>query len=103
MADQAEDSSVHRTDIAVLPNPAFYDQGGATGAARRHPPRYGLRPRARARRTEWTSMPRWLIPASRLSAVDRNPSRALRVASGDGLRPSLTEPGRESPDVGSYR
>jgi hypothetical protein len=41
-------------------------------------------------------------PAPRLSGVGRNPSRALRVAYGDGLRPLPTEPGRESPEFGSY-
>src|SRR6266487_1519898 len=38
-------------------------------------------PRARARQLEARSrLTRWLIPASRLSSVARNPSRALRVA-----------------------
>jgi nucleotidyltransferase AbiEii toxin of type IV toxin-antitoxin system len=35
-------------------------------------------------------------PGFRLSGVGRNPSRALCVAYGDGLRPLPTEPGRES-------
>jgi len=38
-----------------------------------------------------------------LSGVDRNSSRALRVAFSDGLRLLPTEPGRESPVHGSYR
>jgi hypothetical protein len=42
---------------------------------------------------------RWLIPASRLSGVRRNPSRALGVACGDGLQSLPTEPGRESPEL----
>jgi hypothetical protein len=37
-------------------------------------------------------------PGFRLSGVSRNPSRALCVAYGDGLRPLPTEPGRESPE-----
>jgi hypothetical protein len=41
-----------------------------------------------------TQVIRRLIPASRLSGVGRNPSRALRVAFGDGLRPLPTEPAR---------
>jgi hypothetical protein len=38
----------------------------------------------------------WARP-SEFSGVDRNPSTALRVACGDGLRPPLAEAGRESP------
>jgi hypothetical protein len=42
---------------------------------------------------------RGLIPASRLSGVARNPSRALRVANGDGLAatPDRTRPGVAGP------
>jgi len=61
-------------------------------------PRSGLRPRAhgRARPKQPADWPGRLIPFPRLSGVDRNPSRALRVACSDGLRPLPTESGRES-------
>jgi len=61
-------------------------------------------PLARARQLDAPSrLAKPAHPAFGLSGVDRNPSRALRVAYGDGLRPLPTEPGRESPVVGSYR
>jgi hypothetical protein len=73
-------------------------QGGSAALRR---PRRALAlgaPRARARQLD---SPSRLIgvahPRFRLSGVDRNPSTALRVACGDGLRPLPTEPGRESP------
>ena len=64
-------------------------------AAVRSSPRSGLgAPLARTRIEAATQVIRRPIPASRLSGVGRNPSRALRVAFGDGLRPLPTEPAR---------
>jgi hypothetical protein len=51
-------------------------------------------PARRTRLEAATQVIRRPIPASRLSGVGRNPSRALRVAFGDGLRPLPTEPAR---------
>jgi hypothetical protein len=64
--------------------PLYLDQARLRCA----PPRGALRaalwleaPLARARQLDAvTGLVKWLIPASRLSGVDRNPSRALRVA-----------------------
>ena len=55
-------------------------------------------PLARARQLDAPSrLTKVAHPRFGLSGVDRNPSRGLRVAYGDGLRPLPTEPGRESP------
>jgi len=85
MCDNSTDKTARRFTAELG---LTYDQGGAHRRRTALPaPRSGSRPRAHGRAELHAAIRLigWLMPASRLSGAARNPSRALRVACGDGL------------------